>query len=62
MSEPTITCPNCKTEIRLTESLAAPLITATRQQFERQLAQEDEAIVQVFLPCRKTWTRNARPS
>ena len=30
MTEPTITCPNCKTEIRLTESLAAPLITATR--------------------------------
>jgi len=42
MTEPTITCPNCKTEIRLTESLAAPLIAATRQQFERQLAQKDE--------------------
>jgi len=26
MTEPTITCPNCKTEIKLTESLAAPLI------------------------------------
>lgn len=23
MTEPTITCPNCKTEIKLTESLAA---------------------------------------
>lgn len=44
MTEPTITCPNCKTEIRLTESLAAPLIAATRQQFERQLAQNDEDI------------------
>lgn len=44
MTEPTITCPNCKTEIRLTESLAAPLIEATRQQFERQLAQKDEDI------------------
>ena len=44
MTEPTITCPNCKTEIRLTESLAAPLIAATRQQFERQLAQKDEDI------------------
>ena len=25
MTEPTITCPNCKTEIRLSESLADPL-------------------------------------
>ena len=44
MTDPTITCPNCKTEIRLTESLAAPLIAATRIQFERQLAQKDEDI------------------
>ena len=26
MTEPTVICPNCKTEIKLTESLAAPLI------------------------------------
>lgn len=44
MTEPTITCPNCKTEIKLTESLAAPLIAATRQQFEQQLAQKDSDI------------------
>lgn len=44
MTEPTITCPNCKTEIRLTESLAAPLLAATRQQFEQQLAQKDDDI------------------
>ena len=31
MTEPTIICPNCKTEIKLTESLAAPLIAATHQ-------------------------------
>src|SRR3954468_10396418 len=37
MSEPTITCPNCRTEIKLTESLAAPLIDATRRQYEQQL-------------------------
>jgi hypothetical protein len=41
MTEPTIICPNCKTEIRLTESLAAPLIAATRQQYEQQIAQKD---------------------
>jgi len=44
MTEPTITCPNCKTEIKLTESLAAPLIEATRKQYEDQLAQKDSDI------------------
>ena len=46
MTEPTITCPHCKTEIKLTESLAAPLIASTRQQFEKQLAQKDSDIAQ----------------
>jgi hypothetical protein len=41
MAEPTIMCPSCRTEIRLTESLAAPLIAATRAQFELQLSQKD---------------------
>lgn len=27
MTEPTIICPNCKTEIKLTESLAPPLFS-----------------------------------
>ena len=44
--EPTITCPKCKTEIPLTESLAAPLIEATRQQFEEKLSKKDEEIAQ----------------
>jgi hypothetical protein len=38
MTEPTIICPKCKTEIKLTESLVAPLIESTRKQFEQQLA------------------------
>ena len=46
MTEPTIVCPNCHTEIKLTESLAAPLIAATRKQFEQQLAQKDSDIAQ----------------
>lgn len=46
MTEPTIICPNCKTEIKLTESLAAPLLASTRQQFEKQLAQKDSDIAQ----------------
>ena len=41
MTEPTITCPDCKTEFPLNESLAAPLIEATRKQFEQQLVQKD---------------------
>jgi hypothetical protein len=44
MIEPTIVCPNCKTEIKLTESLAAPLIETTRKQFEQQLAKKDSDI------------------
>lgn len=44
MTEPTIICPNCKTEIKLTESLAAPLIEATRKQYEEKLAQKDKDI------------------
>lgn len=46
MTEPTIICPNCKTEIKLTESLAAPLIESTRRQYEQQLAQKDSDIAQ----------------
>ena len=44
MSEPTIVCPSCKTEIKLTESLAAPLIESTRRDYEKQLALKDTAI------------------
>ncbi|MBL9170326.1 MAG: DUF2130 domain-containing protein [Verrucomicrobiales bacterium] len=41
MSEPTITCPKCKNEIKLTESLAAPLIESTRRDYEQRLAKKD---------------------
>jgi ABC-type Fe3+ transport system substrate-binding protein len=44
MTEPIIICPNCKTEIKLTESLAAPLLAATKQDFEKRLAQKDTDI------------------
>ncbi len=44
MTEPTITCPNCKTEIKLTESLAAPLIESTRRDYEKRLAIKDTDI------------------
>jgi hypothetical protein len=44
VNEPTIICPSCKLEIKLTESLAAPLLESTRQQFEQQLAQKDREV------------------
>ena len=44
MNEPTIVCPNCGSEIRLTESLAKPLLEATREDYERRLAQKDADI------------------
>jgi hypothetical protein len=44
VNEPQIICPNCSHEIRLTESLAAPLIEATRKKFSEQLAAKDAEV------------------
>lgn len=44
MIEPTITCPNCATEIKLTESLAAPLIAATRKEYEAKIALKEQDV------------------
>jgi hypothetical protein len=44
MTEPTIICPSCTTEIKLTESLAAPLIQATRKEYESKLKQNEADI------------------
>ena len=44
MNEPVIQCPTCRTEIKLTESLAAPLIAETRRQFEQALAAKDAEV------------------
>ena len=44
MTEPIIICPNCKTEIKLTESLAAPLIESTRQQYEQRIAEKESEV------------------
>src|ERR1700685_4623040 len=41
INEPMVVCPNCKTEVKLTESLAAPLIEATRQQFNQKIAEKE---------------------
>ncbi|NGZ99206.1 MAG: DUF2130 domain-containing protein, partial [Nitrospira sp. WS110] len=45
MADPTIICPSCKTEIKLTESLAAPLIESTRREYETRLAQKEADVV-----------------
>ena len=44
MTEPMITCPKCQTEIKLTESLAAPMIESARREYEQRLAQKDADI------------------
>lgn len=45
MADPTIICPSCQTEIKLTDSLAAPLIETTRREYEKRLAQKDAEAV-----------------
>ena len=42
--EPVITCPHCGQEIKLTESLAGPLVEATRLDYEKRLASKDAEI------------------
>lgn len=41
MNDPTVTCPTCQANIRLTESLAAPLINAARQQLEAEFLRKE---------------------
>ena len=41
MAEPTVICPQCKTEIKLTESLAAPLLDSIRRDYEQRLSEKD---------------------
>jgi hypothetical protein len=44
MAEPTVVCPQCKNEIKLTESLAAPLLESIRRDYEKRLTQKDADI------------------
>jgi hypothetical protein len=44
MTEPTVKCPKCATEIKLTEQLAAPMLEATKRKFEQQLSQKDAEV------------------
>jgi hypothetical protein len=51
--EPTLHCPNCNHEIKLTESLAAPLLEETRQRFNEQLAAKDAEVARKTEALRK---------
>lgn len=64
MTDATITCPNCKAELKLTESLAAPLLESTRELFEQQLAAKDREAAQreEALKAEKDALRKARES
>lgn len=42
--EPVIICPNCKKEIKLTESLVATLLEVTHRDYEQKLAAKDSEI------------------
>jgi hypothetical protein len=44
VNEQNITCPKCGVQIKLTESLAAPLVEAVRVQYEKKLKEQDKAI------------------
>lgn len=46
MNESTIVCPQCSAEIPLTASLAAPLIEATKQGYEKRLADVQRSITE----------------
>lgn len=45
MENPTITCPNCSTQIKLNETLAGPLIAATKKDYEEMLAESQRQSV-----------------
>src|ERR1017187_5427438 len=42
-SQPTVVCPKCGTPVPLSEALAAPLIEATRAEYESKLRIQNEA-------------------
>src|SRR5688572_11515043 len=44
--DPAVTCPKCGTSVKLTESLAAPLLEATKKQYETRLAEQNANVAQ----------------
>jgi hypothetical protein len=64
MAEPTVICPKCNTEIKLTESLAAPLLESVRRDYEQRLTQKDAAIAkrEQLIQQRETSLQKAKES
>ena len=64
--EPSVVCPNCKTEIKLTETLAAPLIEAAKRDSEAKLRQKEAEIAkrEAAMRAQAGWpsTRKSRTS
>ena len=54
MTEPRIVCPKCNTSMKLTESLAAPLIAKARKQVEQQLAEKEQEFAKREVTLRKS--------
>lgn len=48
MTEPTITCPKCNAEVKLTESLAAPIVESIRQKYEERLARKNDEVTETL--------------
>lgn len=44
MADATVTYPNCGTDIKLTEDLAAPLLATAKQEFDAKLAARNAQI------------------
>ena len=43
-NDPIIVCPKCSAEIRLTESLAAPILAAAKREYEEKLANQETVL------------------
>ena len=44
MMEPVLVCPTCHTEIKLTESLAAPIVASVKKEYEKKIAEKDSEV------------------
>jgi len=53
MNEPAIKCPSCGTSIKLTESLAGPLIESTKKDFEEKLKAKDKVLSEKLAALKK---------
>ncbi|MDO8526480.1 MAG: DUF2130 domain-containing protein [Deltaproteobacteria bacterium] len=46
MTEPTLTCPNCNKEIKLTDSFTAPLLAPIRRHYDQKMEQNNKDIAE----------------